>query len=272
MKTFIYCIERIKTGKKYIGQHRGNINDNYWGSGRAISESIKKHGLDKFKKYILEYCSEDDVNMKEQYYISKYDTFIGEGYNMDDGGKCNNGYWKNLSEEKKKEIHSRRLLNRPKDFKERCKKAAELRDSTIISNKLKGRVYSKETLKKMSESAKKRGVPLPQLEKAWDAKRGSKLTDEQKSNISKGNKGKSKIRTKEHNEKIRQAALSRTEEQKSKLRKPVIQLDKEGNVIKKWKGVSFAGKALNIDYSCISNVCNGKGKTSGGFKWEWVKK
>ena len=53
MKGIIYCIERIKTGKKYIGQHLGTIDDGYWGSGSAISKALKKYGKHEFKKICL---------------------------------------------------------------------------------------------------------------------------------------------------------------------------------------------------------------------------
>lgn len=257
MKTFIYCIERIETGKKYIGQHRGYIEDNYWGSGRAITSAIKKYGVDSFKKYVLAYCSEDEVNALEQHYIAQYNTFLGEGYNMDDGGSCNSGYWATRTKEQKTEIHKKRLANRPDDFKERCKVAARKRDNKAIGAKLKGRVYSEETLKKMSEAQKGKKRTQETKDKISKGKLGKKLTPEQCANISRGTLGKKKP--------------PRTEEHKSKLRKAVNQLDLNGNFITLWESVGKAGKAVGVDYTGISKCCNGENKTSGGFKWEWVK-
>lgn len=257
MKGIIYCIERIKTGKKYIGQHLGTINDGYWGSGAAISKAIKKYGKREFKKYVLEECNLEDLNEKEQYWIKYYNTFLGEGYNMDDGGKSNSGYWANLDDKTKAEIHQRRLNNRPDDFKERCAKAAKKRNNNIISEKLKNRKYSKETLHKMSEAAKGRKVSQETRDKISKGKLGKKLTPEQCANISKATKGKPKS--------------FRTEEHKKKLRKAVNQLDLNGNFIKLWEAVSFAGNELGIDYTSISKVCNGKAITAGGYKWEWKK-
>lgn len=256
MKGIIYCIERIETGKKYIGQHLGTIDDDYWGSGVAILKAIKKYGKKSFKKYVLEECYLEDLNSREQYWIKHFNTFLGEGYNMDDGGKSNSGYWAHLDAKTKAEIHQRRLDNRPEDFKERCAKAAKTRNNQAISQKLKNRTYSKKTLCKMSESAKKRGIIEENIKKAWESKRGSKLTPEQCANISRATLGKKKP--------------PRTEEHKKKLRKRVKQFDLQGNFIKLWDAVSFAGKELNIDYTGISKVCNGKAKTCGGYKWEWA--
>lgn len=258
MKGIIYCIERIKTSKKYIGQHLGTINDNYWGSGVAISRAIKKYGKKEFKKYVLEECNLEDLNEREQYWIKYYNTFLGEGYNMDSGGKSNVGYWTILDNKTKAEIHQKRLNNRPEDFKERCAQAAKKRNSKIISEKLKNRKYSKETLHKMREAAKGRNVSQETKDKISKGKLGKKLTLEQCANISKATIGKPKPpRTKEH---------------KEKLRKKVIQLDLEENFIKLWDALSFAGNELGIDYTSISKVCNNKAKTAGGYKWKWENK
>ena len=257
MERFIYCIERIETGKKYIGQHLGSIEDNYWGSGIAIKAAIKKYGVKSFKKYVLAYCGDDDADALEMQYIAEYNTFLGEGYNMDDGGKCNSGYWATRTDEEKALIHKKRLTNRPANFKEIMHEVHRTRDNKAISDKNRGLIRSKETKKKMSESAKKRGVPQEQLEKAWEAKRGSKLTAEQCNNISKATMGKPKS--------------PRTEEHKAKLRKAVVQLDLQGNFIILHDSVSGAGRDTNIDYTSISNVCNGKNKTAGGYLWVWSK-
>ena len=177
---------------------------------------------------------------------------------MDDGGSCNSGYWATRTKEQKAEIHKKRLANRPDDFKERCKKAAKTRDFTSIRKKLTGRVYSEETLKKMSERQKGKKRTQETKDKISKGKLGKKLTPEQCANISRGTKGKKKP--------------PRTEEHKKKLRKAVNQLDLDGNFITLWESVSKAGEDLGIDYTGISNCCNGKLKTSGGFKWGWVIK
>ena len=257
MKGIIYCIERIKTGKKYIGQHLGTIDDGYWGSGVAISKAIKKYGKGEFKKYTLEECDIKVLNDREQYWIKHYNTFLGEGYNMDNGGACNSGYWVNLSDEKKAEIHAKRLTNRPKDFKEIMHRVHKIRNNKAISKKLVGRTYSKETLQKMSNVAMGRKMTDETKSKISKAKSGKTLTPQQCNNISKATKGKPKS--------------FRTEEHKKKLRKEVLQLDLDGNVIKLWDAVSFAGNELKIDYTSISKCCNGKAKTTGGYKWKWNK-
>lgn len=51
--------------------------------------------------------------------------------------------------------------------------------------------------------------------------------------------------------------------------KSVKQLDKDNNLIKIWRTITEAQNNLNICASNIVNVCQGKRKTCGGFKWEY---
>lgn len=51
-------------------------------------------------------------------------------------------------------------------------------------------------------------------------------------------------------------------------KKPVLQFDLNGNLIKEWPSATDAGKALGFSNTLISNCCRG-GKTSMGFKWRF---
>lgn len=48
---------------------------------------------------------------------------------------------------------------------------------------------------------------------------------------------------------------------------PVIQLTKKGIFIKEYESIKDAHEYTNINRITISNVCKGKQKTSGGFRW-----
>ena len=53
--------------------------------------------------------------------------------------------------------------------------------------------------------------------------------------------------------------------------KPILQLDKEtGALIREWECTSDAARELGIRQPSISNCCNGKLKTAGGFKWKFA--
>ena len=53
------------------------------------------------------------------------------------------------------------------------------------------------------------------------------------------------------------------------LKKNVIQMTKEGFVIKEWDSLSEAGRALGIHESSIIKCCKGRLRTSGKFKWKY---
>ena len=48
------------------------------------------------------------------------------------------------------------------------------------------------------------------------------------------------------------------------------QLDLEGNFIKKWDSITEASLKCGKYVQNISDVCRGKRKTCGGFKWEYL--
>lgn len=49
---------------------------------------------------------------------------------------------------------------------------------------------------------------------------------------------------------------------------PVLQLSKKGAVISEFRSIIIAAQTLNICPQGISDCCNGKLKTSGGFCWK----
>lgn len=53
---------------------------------------------------------------------------------------------------------------------------------------------------------------------------------------------------------------------------PIYQKDLKGNIIKEWNSLMEASKKLGITYQGIWACCNGKQKTSKGFKWEYKNK
>lgn len=53
-----------------------------------------------------------------------------------------------------------------------------------------------------------------------------------------------------------------------KLKKKIIQLDLQNNIIKEWNSISDAHRELNINIGNIGLCINGLRKTAGGFKWK----
>ena len=65
--------------------------------------------------------------------------------------------------------------------------------------------------------------------------------------------------------------FGKTRTESSKKYRGVLQLDLNKNLIKPWQGVSIASKELKINRCTISDVCNSRKKTAGGFVWKYAE-
>ena len=82
----IYKITNLVNGKVYIGKEQ-KYDPEYFGSGLIIRRSINKYGIKNFKKEIIEECSSvDNLNEREQHWISKCNSMAPNGYNISKGG------------------------------------------------------------------------------------------------------------------------------------------------------------------------------------------
>ena len=87
MKYLIYKITNTINGRYYIGRHAtNNVNDGYMGSGKAISNAIKKYGEDVFvKEIIAESFSKEDLWELEKIIVNIDVDKDPLSYNMADG-------------------------------------------------------------------------------------------------------------------------------------------------------------------------------------------
>jgi len=113
---YIYSITNNINQKKYIGKTSQTNPYTRWKqhlqNARAkdttvayssihtmpICRAISKYGESNFKFRVLEECTEESVNEREEHYIRKYNTADGAGYNCTYGGdgiKKPKKYWSN---------------------------------------------------------------------------------------------------------------------------------------------------------------------------------
>lgn len=104
-KIGIYIIENIVNNKKYIGKsinifQRWSVHKHGLNKGEhpniLLQRAWNKYGKDCFIFQIAEECAEEELWIKEEYYINKFDSF-DNGYNLTSGGE--KGY--DVSEEGK---------------------------------------------------------------------------------------------------------------------------------------------------------------------------
>lgn len=110
-----------------------------------------------------------------------------------------------------------------------------------ISQALMNRVFSNETIEKMRVGAKNRKISVEGRKSLSIHRTGS------------GNSMYGKVRP-----------------ESSKKYRTIIQLDSNHNEIKTWVGVIVASKELKINRCTISDVCNGRKKTAGGYFWKYA--
>jgi len=80
--------KNLINGKSYVGAHStDNLDDNYLGSGVYLKNALKKYKRKNFVRGILEFCSQNDWEEKEQFWIKKMNTEYPLGYNLTLGGK-----------------------------------------------------------------------------------------------------------------------------------------------------------------------------------------
>lgn len=92
---FIYKTTNLETGKIYVGQCSNDPKEKYLGSGVALLDAIQKYGKEKFKRVILEYAAQEDLDWLEEFWIEKLDAMNPKvGYNLSPGGK---GGWDHVN-------------------------------------------------------------------------------------------------------------------------------------------------------------------------------
>ena len=99
----IYKITNQVNGKVYIGQST-RVEERWKEHKRKpflesseeynypLYQAIRKYGLENFTFEILEECPQEELNQKEEYYISLYESYPpdkGKGYNQTKGGENN---------------------------------------------------------------------------------------------------------------------------------------------------------------------------------------
>lgn len=146
-------------GKKYIGQHQGDGNDEYLGSGLLLQLAIVKYGKENFSKRVIFYCdTKEELDFSEKLFIAAYRQLYGAGelYNMADGGEGGaifRGH--HHSEDTKRKIREANI-GKESPFKgkhhseETKKKQREL--NTGENNPMYGKQHSEETKQKQREA------------------------------------------------------------------------------------------------------------------------
>ena len=235
------------SGKSYIGQainlkkRYGEFkrpNSAYTSKGSAIDKARKKYNnFDEWDYEILEECSIESLDVKEKYWIDFYNTKV-DGYNSTNGGDGNKG-WK-PSEEQTKHLQECQAIARNNGAYEKWYTSDRLKQ--ITSEKFKGRIWSEEQRKKISNSLK-----------------GNKLSKETCDKMRTAMKKKFQDGWQNYN---RIKAIS----------KKVAQYSIDGEFIKEYSSISEASVEFGRrkDDKNIRKVLQGKQEMALGYVWKYA--
>ena len=175
MYGYIYETTNLINGKKYIGKHKSSKFDkNYYGSGIAINRALNKYGKENFEVRLIEEIetNQDYLDLREMYYIEKYNAVKDNNYyNYSYGGE-NEGWsgvnrarkenperWKeimNRPEHKRKISESQKEIMKDPEARKKISKANTGRKRTdaqkeLISRRTKEAMKNPDVRRKLSE-------------------------------------------------------------------------------------------------------------------------
>ena len=89
MHYYLYEIRNLLNDKIYIGVHKtDNLEDGYMGSGHLLKKAILKHGIENFKKTIIEtFSSQEEMLKREREIVNKLFLLREDVYNLKLGGE-----------------------------------------------------------------------------------------------------------------------------------------------------------------------------------------
>lgn len=260
MKAYIYKKTIIKTGKHYIGKHNGN-NKYYKGSGNEYLIDYKLYvnnrNIDLLEE-ILEYVDDiSKLNEREKYWLEYYDATNNPLYynrsNLSHGVQITSLETKlkqSKSSPRRKKILQYDLNgNFIKEWD--CMKDVE-RELNISTGDLTCCLKGKQ-LSAGKFQWRKWELNYPLIINSYIKPKRS-LESKLKQSI----KLKGKIKPKDF----------------GKHRyKPILQLDKENNIINEFKSIRNASQLFDVNINKIeSNICaclKNKQKTAYGYKWKY---
>lgn len=175
---YIYLITNLVNDKKYVGltiqepslrwsSHKNKSNNT---PKYHLHHAMNKYGIDNFKFEVIDECKNlNELKESEKYWISEYNTFNGDGYNMTSGGEG--------SKHTPKSIEKIRQANLGRKHTEETKHKIRLIQL--------GHTMSDDNKKALSKRNVGNNYSL-----------GRKLTEEHKKKLSINNKGKNGIQCK----------------------------------------------------------------------------
>lgn len=276
----IYKIENLINGKIYIGQsvdiqyrfsnHKSeSFNPKSNAYDTAIHRAIRKYGVNNFSFEIVEECKQEQLSEREIYWIDYFHSF-GNGYNLTTGGEGVPAT--NIKEAQK--LWDDGLSVKEISTMMHCKQHTIIRILESYDN-----YNSKESYKRgRVKAGEKLRKPVMQYDKNGNfIKRYSSITE---AATTIGTNHSTLSESLGSNNRFAVGGYQWTYEgeeppgvynpRTSNEKKPVLQLDKQGNIVAEYASVSDAIRAVGLkNLGSISRCCDNKQCTAGGYCWKW---
>ena len=284
---YIYKITNLINDKMYIGQTTwpvqtrwdAHINvaigDNVTHRD-AIHLALSKYGIDNFSFEVIEKVNNEDLNIREQYWIKYYNTYIhdpnSQGYNMTRGGEGT--------------LHVD--VTKIMDLWNMGYSEGEIvlllgcTDITCANHLKENGVTTEEIQKRGRDRAsQKQAKRLYQYDlagnliKIWPSLASvtkEQMLDTAISNYICQKKGRSIYNSLwTYNPEELPELIKRYENRKFTRNQKVGQYDLNNNLIHIWNSAAEAGRNTIADESAIRHCCKGKYKTAKGFIWKYIE-
>ena len=293
----IYCIQNTINGKRYIGssnnikerfsQHKNELNKNKH-TNSLLQRAWNKYGSENFIFSIIEDVG-DRLTRKEllgleAYYIDFYKSYkCDNGYNIGNPfeigiTECNKNFYDNFFKNNKK-------INR-KQFDEiifyLCNTHLtnkEISELTGVSNRNVVAIYEKQNFYELTKDLIfiKRSVAHPKINEEivikiidllLDGCSATEINNQLKLSLSYSTI--SDIRNHRTWCNFTEGITFPKYKHDKGPKKPVKQLDKNGNIITTYSSAREASKITGINYKDISAACLKKVKSAGGYCWSFL--
>lgn len=158
---YTYITENKSNGKRYIGQHKGEFDPSYLGSGKILTQAIHKYGVDSFAVDVIDYhIDKISLDAHERELIAAHNaTSSSMFYNIAKGGEGGNTRAGMTDEQYARYCDALKVAqNDPELLARRSKISKDVYDRPGVREKLTQHSREKwtpELRQKMSDSAKK---------------------------------------------------------------------------------------------------------------------
>ena len=280
---YIYKITNLINNKIYIGQTRFNVETRFkqhlYEANKGelqypLYKAIRKYGENNFKLEIIEEVEDEQLNEKEQYWIKYYNSYIknNKGYNCTYGGEGNITIDKiEVYELWDHGLSIQEIANQLKHDRSAIRKILQTyQNYSVEKSNIRGdKIQAKNRFQTINQYDLQ-GNFLNSFYNMYEAERQTGIS-------SKGIWNAVHLRQRtcsgyqwRFDNDTEHPVVDLSNQKVRKYKQEVQQINIDTNqIVGIYESVAEASRQTNISDGQIRKVCQGKGKTAGGYKWQY---